>query len=134
MVYRAKSTRGRDRTCDLLFRKQAPYPLGHASLFLYSNLQRLYREEDTSHFQQVMIILTFPQVVMYVASEVPSAVKGVCLLNCAGGMNQRGLYKDSLQLAVMRPLFEFFEFLLKRKNIASFLFSKFRQASSTYLS
>ena len=63
---------------------------------------------------------------MYVASEVPESVKGVCLLNCVGGMNQRGLYKDSLQLAVMRPIFELFEFLLKRKNIASYLFSKFR--------
>lgn len=63
---------------------------------------------------------------MYVASEAPESVKGVCLLNCVGSMNQRGLYKDSLQLAVMRPIFELFEFLLKRKNIASYLFSKFR--------
>lgn len=73
-------------------------------------------------------IEAFLQVAMYVASEVPRAVRGVCLLNCVGGMNQRGLYKDSLQLAVMRPIFELFEFLLKRKNIAAFLFSKFRWA------
>ena len=63
---------------------------------------------------------------MYVASEVPQAVRGVVLLNTVGAMNQRGLYKDSLLLAVMRPIFELFEFLLKRKNIASYLFTKFR--------
>jgi hypothetical protein len=38
------------------------------------------------------------QVAMYVASEQPDSVKGICLLNCVGGMNQRGLYNDSLQV------------------------------------
>ena len=63
---------------------------------------------------------------MYVASERPSLVKGICLLNCVGGMNQRGLYKDSWQLALMRPFFEILEWCLKRKRFASVLFSKFR--------
>ena len=63
---------------------------------------------------------------MYVASERPDLVRGMCLLNCVGGMNQRGLYKDSVQLLLMRPMFELFEFLLKKKNIANYLFSKFR--------
>jgi len=96
---------------------------------------------------------------MYVASEQPDLVKGVCLLNCVGGMNQRGLYKDSLQVclytfsssaaqvqpvtlcvppfaascdhncllqvALMRPVFELLEFLLKKRSIASWLFTRF---------
>ena len=66
------------------------------------------------------------QVAMYVASERPELAKGICLLNCVGGMNQRGLYKDSWQLAVMRPLFELLEVLLKQKKVAAYLFSKFR--------
>jgi pimeloyl-ACP methyl ester carboxylesterase len=65
------------------------------------------------------------QVAMYVASEQPEWVKGVCLLNCVGGMNQRGLYKDSLQVAMMRPVFELLEYLLKKRNIAAWLFNKF---------
>jgi len=65
------------------------------------------------------------QVAMYVASEQPDLVKGVCLLNCVGGMNQRGLYKDSLQVALMRPVFELLEFLLKKRSIASWLFTRF---------
>lgn len=68
---------------------------------------------------------------MYVASEKRELAKGVCLLNCVGGMNQRGLYKDSLQLAFMRPIFELFEFLLKQKSVAAYLFSKFRCAESS---
>lgn len=63
---------------------------------------------------------------MYVASERPDLVKGMCLLNCVGGMNQRGLYKDSVQLLLMRPFFELLEALLKRKKIAAYLFEKFR--------
>ena len=63
---------------------------------------------------------------MYVASERKELVRGICLLNCVGGMNQRGLYKDSRTLAVMRPLIEIFEVLLKNKSVAAWVFSKFR--------
>lgn len=70
---------------------------------------------------------------MYVASERPDLVRGMCLLNCVGGMNQRGLYKDSVQLLLMRPMFELFEFLLKKKNIANYLLSKFRWVLPDYI-
>ena len=43
-IFTAKSTRGRDRTCDLLFRKQAPYPLGHASSLIILIFSILYSE------------------------------------------------------------------------------------------
>lgn len=74
------------------------------------------------------------QVAMYVASERQPLVRGMCLLNCVGGMNQRGLYGDSLQLLLMRPVFELLEALLKRKTMASWLFSKFRHAAPWRLS
>ena len=66
---------------------------------------------------------------MYVASERPELAKGICLLNCVGGMNQRGLYKDSWQLVVLWPLVVLFEKLLKQKKVASYVFSKFRCGS-----
>jgi pimeloyl-ACP methyl ester carboxylesterase len=66
------------------------------------------------------------QVAVITASISPQNVRGLILLNCAAGMNQRGLYDDDPQLKALKPVFLLVEFLLKQKGLANFLFSRFR--------
>ncbi|KAK9820608.1 hypothetical protein WJX72_012254 [[Myrmecia] bisecta] len=66
------------------------------------------------------------QIALYVAAEQPGAVRGVCLLNCAGGMNQKGLYQDDWMISCMRPMFAVVELVLKQRSMAAWLFEKFR--------
>ena len=51
---------------------------------------------------------------------------GLCLLNCSGAMNQRGLYQDSLTMRFMMPVFALLEALLKREKVAAWAFKKFK--------
>ncbi|KAK9803060.1 hypothetical protein WJX73_004095 [Symbiochloris irregularis] len=66
------------------------------------------------------------QVALYAATELGNAVKGVCLLNCVGGMNQKGIYQDDWTVAAMRPVFAVLEWLLKQRSVANWMFDQFR--------
>ena len=66
------------------------------------------------------------QVCLYVAATRPDLVHGLCLLNCSGAMNQRGLYQDSLTMRFMMPVFALLEALLKREKVAAWAFKKFK--------
>ncbi|CAM6048543.1 unnamed protein product [Sphagnum compactum] len=52
--------------------------------------------------------------------------KGIVLLNCAGGMNRKGLEQDGLALKLIGPIFVVVEYLLQKRKIANFLFNRFR--------
>ena len=53
------------------------------------------------------------------------AVAGVCLLNCAGGLNNKGA-ADDLRVAVFLPLFWLIDWLLSIPSVARALFDRFR--------
>jgi hypothetical protein len=50
--------------------------------------------------------------------------RGIVLLNCAGGMNRKGLEQDGLALKLVGPIFVVVEYLLQKRKIANFLFNR----------
>lgn len=66
------------------------------------------------------------QVACIAASLAPSRVAGLLLLNCAGGMNARGMLADDYRLMLSAPFISLIEVLLRQPNIARFLFDRFR--------
>jgi hypothetical protein len=50
--------------------------------------------------------------------------RGIVLLNCAGGMNRKGLEQDGLILKLVGPIFVVVEYLLQKCKIANFLFNR----------
>ncbi len=53
-------------------------------------------------------------------------LKGVVLLNCAGGMNNAAVLDDDWRIKLAYPIFALINALLKIKPVAQFLFDKFR--------
>jgi hypothetical protein len=50
--------------------------------------------------------------------------RGIVLLNCAAGMNRKGLEQDGLILKLVGPIFVVVEYLLQKCKIANFLFNR----------
>ena len=69
------------------------------------------------------------QVACVCAHAAPELVSGLVLLNCAAGMNQRGLYDDDPTLRLLKPVFVLIELLLK-SQLAPALFNSFRTKSN----
>ncbi|EYU22782.1 hypothetical protein ABFS82_03G117500 [Erythranthe guttata] len=55
-----------------------------------------------------------------------SQVRGLVLFNCSGGMNNKAIV-DDWRIKLLLPLLWFFDFLLKQRGIASYLFDRVRQ-------
>lgn len=55
-----------------------------------------------------------------------SLVKGLVLLNCAGGMNNKAIV-DDWRIRLLSPLFLLIDFLLKQRRIASSIFNRVTQ-------
>lgn len=55
-----------------------------------------------------------------------SLVRGLVLLNCAGGMNNKAIV-DDWRIKLLLPLLLLFDFLLKQNIIASYLFDRVRE-------
>lgn len=53
-------------------------------------------------------------------------VRGLALLNCAGGMNNKAIV-DDWRIKLLLPLLWFFDLLLKQKWIASALFNSVKE-------
>ena len=53
-------------------------------------------------------------------------LKGVVLMNCAGGMNNAATLDDDWRVKLAYPIFALINALLKVKPVAEFLFNKFR--------
>lgn len=53
-------------------------------------------------------------------------MRGLVLLNCAGGMNNKAIV-DDWRIKLLLPLLWLFDFLLMQKVIASYLFDRVRQ-------
>lgn len=66
------------------------------------------------------------QVIAAVAAACPQSVAALCLLNCTGAMNARGLYGDDPRLLILMPIFAAFEAALRVPAIATMIFSNFR--------
>lgn len=66
------------------------------------------------------------QVAAAVAAAHPQSVAALCLLNCTGAMNARGLYQDDPRLLLLMPVFAAFETALRIPAIATLIFSNFR--------
>ncbi|PIN11417.1 putative hydrolase/acyltransferase (alpha/beta hydrolase superfamily) [Handroanthus impetiginosus] len=64
--------------------------------------------------------------VIAAAESTRSLVRGLVLLNCAGGMNNKAIV-DDWRIKLLLPLLWFFDFLLKQRGIASYLFNRVRQ-------
>ncbi|GER27559.1 alpha/beta-Hydrolases superfamily protein [Striga asiatica] len=60
------------------------------------------------------------------SNKCKSLVCGLVLLNCAGGMNNKAIV-DDWRIKLLLPLLWFFDFLLKQRGIASYLFERVRQ-------
>nr|XP_043615190.1 pheophytinase, chloroplastic [Erigeron canadensis] len=58
-----------------------------------------------------------------------SLVRGLVLLNCSGGMNNKAIV-DDWRIKLVYPLLLLIDFLLKQKGIASFIFERVRQRES----
>ncbi|CAI9755959.1 unnamed protein product [Fraxinus pennsylvanica] len=67
--------------------------------------------------------------VIAAAESTRTLVRGLVLLNCAGGMNNKAIV-DDWRIKLLLPLLWFFDFLLKQKVIASYLFDRVRQRDS----
>ena len=63
---------------------------------------------------------------LMVASTVPAQIKGVVLLNCAGGMNNKAI-ADDWRIKLAMPLFLLIDWLLNQPKIARRLFDNVRQ-------
>jgi hypothetical protein len=53
-------------------------------------------------------------------------VRGLVLLNCAGGMNNKAIV-DDWRIKLILPLLWLIDFLLKQKRIASAIFERVKQ-------
>lgn len=53
-------------------------------------------------------------------------IRGVVLLNCAGGMNNKAIV-DDWRIKLLLPLLLFFDFLLRQRGIASVVFDRVKQ-------
>jgi len=53
-------------------------------------------------------------------------VRGLVLLNCAGGMNNKAIV-DDWRIKLLLPLLWLVDFLLKQKGIASAIFERVKQ-------
>ena len=53
-------------------------------------------------------------------------VRGLVLLNCAGGMNNKAIV-DDWRIKLLLPLLWLFDFLMKQRGIASSFFERFKQ-------
>lgn len=58
-----------------------------------------------------------------------SLVRGVVLLNCAGGMNNKAIV-DDWRIKLLLPLLWLVDFLLKQKAIASAIFERVKERYS----
>ncbi|KAK3031450.1 hypothetical protein RJ639_036510 [Escallonia herrerae] len=58
-----------------------------------------------------------------------SLVRGLVLLNCSGGMNNKAIV-DDWRIKLLLPLLWFIDFLLKQKGVASFLFERVKKRES----
>jgi len=56
-------------------------------------------------------------------------VRGIVLLNCAGGMNNKAIV-DDWRIKLLLPLLWLIDFLLKQKGIASAIFGRVKQRYS----
>lgn len=63
------------------------------------------------------------------ASESNSSLKGLVLLNCAGGMNNKAVV-DDWRIKLLFPLLWLIDFLLNQRWIASFIFERVKQEES----
>ncbi|XAR55670.1 hypothetical protein NMG60_11035815 [Bertholletia excelsa] len=61
--------------------------------------------------------------VIAASESTKSLVRGLVLLNCAGGMNNKAIV-DDWRIRLFFPLLLFFDFLLKQRGIASFIFKR----------
>ncbi|KAL8482491.1 hypothetical protein ACS0TY_028605 [Phlomoides rotata] len=64
--------------------------------------------------------------VIAAAESSRSLVRGIVLLNCAGGMNNKAIV-DDWRIKLLLPLLWLFDFLLNQRGIASFLFDRVTQ-------
>ncbi|XP_058089930.1 uncharacterized protein LOC131236640 [Magnolia sinica] len=64
--------------------------------------------------------------VIAAAESVHGLVRGLVLLNCAGGMNNKAIV-DDWRVKLLLPLLWLFDFLLKQRSIASALFERVKQ-------
>ncbi|CAA3015114.1 pheophytinase, chloroplastic [Olea europaea subsp. europaea] len=71
--------------------------------------------------------------VIAAAESTRTLVRGLVLLNCAGGMNNKAIV-DDWRIKLLLPLLWFVDFLLKQKGIASYLFDRVRQSLRNILS
>lgn len=62
-------------------------------------------------------------------SSPKSLIKGLVLLNCAGGMNNKAIV-DDWRIKLLFPLLWLIDFLLNQKWIASFIFERVKQKES----
>lgn len=63
---------------------------------------------------------------IYQTEATGNLVRGLVLLNCAGGMNNKAIV-DDWRIKLLLPLLWLFDFLLNQKVIASFLFERVKQ-------
>ncbi|XP_077231705.1 alpha/beta-Hydrolases superfamily protein [Tasmannia lanceolata] len=64
--------------------------------------------------------------VIAAAESSSGLVRGLVLLNCAGGMNNKAIV-DDWRIKLLLPLLWLFDFLLKQRGIASALFERVKQ-------
>jgi hypothetical protein len=60
-----------------------------------------------------------------VAASAGDRIRGVALLNCAGGMNNKAI-SDDWRIKLAMPLFLLIDFLLSQPPVARYLFDRFR--------
>lgn len=62
---------------------------------------------------------------LMVGANAPERVRGIVLLNCAGGMNNKAIV-DDWRIKLVMPIFLLIDFLLKKPKIARYIFDNVR--------
>ncbi|KAL9687469.1 hypothetical protein QQ045_031872 [Rhodiola kirilowii] len=67
--------------------------------------------------------------VLAAATDRKSLVRGLVLLNCAGGMNNKAVV-DDWRIKLLFPLLWLIDFLLRQRAIASYIFNRVKQSEN----
>lgn len=80
----------------------------------------------SSIYYTVCFLFSFSVYCCFSPDSTQSLVRGLVLLNCAGGMNNKAVVED-WRIKLLFPLLWLVDFLLKQRGVASFIFERVKQ-------
>lgn len=76
--------------------------------------------------QSNLLVFFMPTILSAIIDSSQTLVRGLVLLNCSGGMNNKAIV-DDWRIKLLLPLLWLIDFLLKQRAIASSIFERVKQ-------